>query len=201
MGVVGVVTNLLPFEYQWKTDSWQFWKTYGVTSNGSGWRQDDINQCLRVWVVVWVLPFAQHSAISVLRWEDSLCREPLHAWWTDYDNGQVVSRATDSFQRYTRNWVWLQVHWLVCLKYEYNNKTPTHRQIGMDVVLVGLYPTCSSQRRKYIKIWNRMTASILKQHPNTKRFKQMLIYFDIFILHIVSSQNTCLFEPFCVWIL
>ena len=27
-------------------------------------------------------------------------------------------------------------------------------------------------------VWNRMTASILKQDPNTKRFKQMLIYFN-----------------------
>ena len=34
---------------------------------------------------------------------------------------------------------------------------------------------------KYTKIWNRMTASILKVKqdlPNTKRFKRMLIYFD-----------------------
>ena len=29
-----------------------------------------------------------------------------------------------------------------------------------------------------IIIWNRMTASVLKQDPNTKRFKRMLIYFN-----------------------
>ena len=34
------------------------------------------------------------------------------------------------------------------------------------------------------KISNRMTASILKQDPNTKRFKQMLIYFDTDTLQI-----------------
>ena len=28
------------------------------------------------------------------------------------------------------------------------------------------------------KIWHRMTASVLKQDPNTKRFKPTLIYFD-----------------------
>ena len=28
------------------------------------------------------------------------------------------------------------------------------------------------------KIWNRMTASVLKEDPNTKRFKWMLIYFN-----------------------
>ena len=30
----------------------------------------------------------------------------------------------------------------------------------------------------YAKIWNRMTASILKQDPNTKWFKWTLIYFN-----------------------
>ena len=28
------------------------------------------------------------------------------------------------------------------------------------------------------QIWNRMTASVLKQDPNTKRFKRTLIYYD-----------------------
>ena len=69
-----------------------------------------------------------------------------------------------------------------------------------------------------------MTASCLKQDPNTKRFKRTLIYFNthnivyrqyaktfkIFVLThnifyilacCVSVLNKCSFEPFCVWIL
>ena len=68
-----------------------------------------------------------------------------------------------------------------------------------------------------IKIWNRMTASILTQDPNTKRFKRMLIYFNTDTVckfsgkSPLSSHKTTLcicvkinkrsFEPFCVSIL
>ena len=38
---------------------------------------------------------------------------------------------------------------------------------------------CEWEEKKEFKIWNRMTASILKQDPNTKRFKRTLIYFDM----------------------
>ena len=31
----------------------------------------------------------------------------------------------------------------------------------------------------WLKIWNRMTASILKQDPNAKRFNKMLIYYNM----------------------
>ena len=61
-----------------------------------------------------------------------------------------------------------------------------------------------------------MTASMLKQDPNTKKFKRMLIYFDmdtvfygltkgispkicLLCVHVKISKR--LFEPFCVWIL
>ena len=58
-----------------------------------------------------------------------------------------------------------------------------------------------------------MTASVLKQDPNTKR---LLIYFNtetqfcglikgispkICILCVRAKINKCLLEPFCVWIL
>ena len=46
-----------------------------------------------------------------------------------------------------------------------------------------------------------MTASILKQNPNTKRFKRTLIYYDlIIILCVIDIINKHSFEPFCVWI-
>ena len=34
------------------------------------------------------------------------------------------------------------------------------------------------RKKTRLKKTHRMTVSILKQDPNTKRFKQMLIYFD-----------------------
>ena len=42
------VTNLLLFEHQQKNllVSWQFYRPYGVTKYGSGWRKDVVNQCL-----------------------------------------------------------------------------------------------------------------------------------------------------------
>ena len=52
-----------------------------------------------------------------------------------------------------------------------------------------------------------MTASVLKQDPNTKRFKRTLIYFDIVSLSylfwpcVFVEINKRLFESFCVWIL
>ena len=39
------------------------------------------------------------------------------------------------------------------------------------------------------KIWNKMTASVLKQDPNTKRFKRTLIYFD--------TDTVCKFSGKC----
>ena len=75
----------------------------------------------------------------------------------------------------------------------------------------------------YIKIWNRMTASVLKQDPNTKSFKQKKSFSFIFHhywpficrlsvvlwldkgdfpenLHTVCVLNKRSFESFCVWI-
>ena len=75
----------------------------------------------------------------------------------------------------------------------------------------------------YIKIWNRMTASVLKQDPNTKSFKQKKYFSFIFHhywpficrlsvvlwldkgdfpenLHTVCVLNKRSFESFCVWI-
>ena len=76
-------------------------------------------------------------------------------------------------------------------------------------------------QKKRRKIWNKMTASILKQDPNIKRFKWMLINFahfwpficclsvilwlnkgdfpEICILCVCIKINKHLFEPFCVW--
>ena len=45
----------------------------------------------------------------------------------------------------------------------------------------------------WLKIWNRMTASALKQDPNTKMLNEMLIYVRVTI-------NKRSFEPFCVWV-
>ena len=41
-----------------------------------------------------------------------------------------------------------------------------------------LFHQIMRRKKKEKKIWNRMTASVLKQDPNTKRFKRMLIYFN-----------------------
>ena len=59
-----------------------------------------------------------------------------------------------------------------------------------------------------------MTASVLKQNPNTKRFKRTLIYFNMdtqyanfqgnplypctLCVHVKINKHS--FEPFCVWI-
>ena len=45
-----------------------------------------------------------------------------------------------------------------------------------------------------------MSASVLKQDPNTKWFKQTLIYFDTDTQYAkcVSVLNKRSFEPFCV---
>ena len=47
-----------------------------------------------------------------------------------------------------------------------------------------------------------MTASVLKQDPNRKRFRQTLIYFntDTQYANIRVKINKRLFERFCVWI-
>ena len=63
--------------------------------------------------------------------------------------------------------------------------------VRMELKLIYLFQTQKgSNERLFIltrthSIPNRMTASVLKQDPNRKRFKRTLIYF----------------EPFCVWIL
>ena len=49
------------------------------------------------------------------------------------------------------------------------------------------------------KIWNRMTANVLNQDPDTKRFKEMLIYFDTVCVPVKINKH--LFEPFCAWIM
>ena len=51
-------------------------------------------------------------------------------------------------------------------------------------------------------IWNRMTASVLKQDPNIKRFKRTIIYFntDTQYEHFRVKINKRSFERFCVWI-
>ena len=46
-----------------------------------------------------------------------------------------------------------------------------------------------SFRKKKKKIWNRMTASVLKQDPNTKRFKQTLIYFNMDMVCKFSGKS------------
>ena len=45
------------------------------------------------------------------------------------------------------------------------------------------------QKKKRKKIWNRMTASVLKQDPNTKRFKQTLIYFNMDMVCKFSGKS------------
>ena len=42
-----------------------------------------------------------------------------------------------------------------------------------------------------------MTASVLKQDPNTKRFKRTLICLLLCVRVII---NKCSFERFCVWL-
>ena len=58
----------------------------------------------------------------------------------------------------------------------------------------------------FIKIWNRITVGVLKQDPNTKRFKRTLVYLtrthsmQIFreIPYVKPQNDTS--EPFCAWI-
>ena len=59
-------------------------------------------------------------------------------------------------------------------------------------------------RYNAMEIWNRMTASILKQDPNTKRFKWMLIYFNskitLILVYCVSMLNKHLFDFFNLFV-
>ena len=59
----------------------------------------------------------------------------------------------------------------------------------MHSCLLRMFLTC--------KTLKQMTARILKQDPNTKRFRRTLIYYDT----DTQYTNTHSFEPFYVWFL
>ena len=52
--------------------------------------------------------------------------------------------------------------------------------------LLQIYRLCYWKQQQ---LWNRMTASVLKQDPNTKRFKQTLIYFNTDTQHAHFRGN------------
>ena len=142
MWIVSVVTNLLPFEYQWKTASWQYWKTCGITGNGSGWRQDDITSGS-----AWSLGCCVGASFCTAFYYFFTAVRGHHAWWTDYNwlyqgrliffkDTQGTGLATGALSHLFAIWV---------VPHTYNNKTHTHGWIGMDVVLAVLDPNCSSQ--------------------------------------------------------